>query len=141
MEFLNEQGQKITLKRSEILPGYEITVANNVTIDSPVNNPFFKGINVLQLSKKLKGFRDNPDLQKLLEPKRVNTDIKLDLADNQFAIFEPDKSLTNKKLQSINYIFGNNMTVAPTFVNFGLKNIKLNKGDVIGTIIIHEAVI
>lgn len=141
MEFLNEQGQKITLKRSEILPGYEITVANNVTIDSPVNNPFFKGINFLQLPKKLKGFRDNPDLQKLLEPKRVNTDIKLDLADNQFAIFEPDKSLTNKKLQSINYIFGNNMTVAPAFVNFGLKNIKLNKGDVIGTIIIHEAVI
>lgn len=141
MKFLNEQGQNITLKRSEKLPGYEIMVADNVTINSPVNNPFFKGINILQLPKKLKGFRDNPDLQKLLEPKIVNTDIKLDLADNQFAIFEADKNLTNKKLQSINSIFGNNMTVAPMFVNFGFKNINLKKGDVIGTIIIHEAVI
>ena len=97
MEFLNEQGQKITLKRSEILPGYEITVANNVTIDSPVNNPFFKGINVLQLPKKLKGFRDNPDLQNLFIPQTLNTGIKLELDDDEIVFFEPNNSFIIKK--------------------------------------------
>ena len=54
MKFLNEQEQEISLKRAENLPGYEVTLAEDTVIDSAVNNPFFKGINVLQLPKKLK---------------------------------------------------------------------------------------
>ena len=99
MKFLNEQGQEVSLRRAENLPGYEVTLAEDTVIDSAVNNPFFKGINVLQLPKKLKGFRDNPDLQKLLEPQQFSTGIKLDLSANEVAIFEPNEELVqNKKL-------------------------------------------
>ena len=61
MKFLNEKGQEITLKQSVNLPGYEVVLAEDTIIESAVNNPFFKGINVLQLPKKLKGFRENED--------------------------------------------------------------------------------
>lgn len=141
MRFLNKKEQEITLKQSEQLPGFEVTLAKDTIIDSPVNNPFFKGVNVLQLPKKLKGFRDNPDLKMLLVPQLVETDVKLDLAENQFALFEPNVELTNKKLHNINYVFGNNMLIEPRFVNLGLKKINLKKGQVVGTIIIHEAII
>ena len=137
MKFLNEQGQEITLKRAENLPGYEVTLSEDVVIDSPVNNPFFKGINVLQLPKKLKGFRDNPDLQTLLEPKKINTGIKLMLDNNQFVLFEPDLQLmTERRLQSVNRVFGSEDNVEPKFVNFGLKNVNLKKGTIIGNIFI-----
>lgn len=137
MKFLNEQGQEITLKRAENLPGYEVTLAEDTIIDSAVNNPFFKGINVLQLPKKLKGFRDNPDLQTLLEPKKLKADIKLFLDDNQFVLFEPDLYLTSeKRLQVTNRIFGNGQEIEPRFVNFGLKNVKLKKGTILGNIFI-----
>lgn len=55
MKFLNKQGQEISLKRAENLPGYEVTLAEDTVIDSAVNNPFFKGINILQLPKKDEG--------------------------------------------------------------------------------------
>lgn len=141
MKFLNKQGQEIKLQRSKVLPGFEVKLSEDTTVDSPVNNPFFKGINFLQLPKKLKGFRNNPDLQALLEPKILNTDIQLELAENQFAVFEPNLDMTNKKLHNVNHIFGSGMFVRPSFVNFGLKNINLKKGEVIGTIIIREAII
>lgn len=137
MKFLNEQGQEVSLRRAENLPGYEVTLAEDTVIDSAVNNPFFKGINVLQLPKKLKGFRDNPDLQKLLEPKILNTKITLVLDDGNFALFEPDLYLmTEKGLQSVNRVFGNGQKVEPRFVNFGLKNVKLKKGTIVGNIFI-----
>lgn len=137
MKFLNEQGQEVSLRRAENLPGYEVTLAEDTVIDSAVNNPFFKGINVLQLPKKLKGFRDNPDLQKLLEPKILNTKITLVLDDGNFALFEPDLYLmTEKGLQSVNRVFGNGQKVEPRFDNFGLKNVKLKKGTIVGNIFI-----
>lgn len=137
MKFLNEAGQEITLKRSTTLPGYEVTLAEDTVIDSAVNNPFFKGINILQLPKKLKGFRDNPDLKTLLEPKALHTGIKLELADDEFALFEPNLDLvTNKRLQNVNRIFGNSQEIVPQFVNFGLKKLKLSKATVIGVILI-----
>ncbi|SCB79212.1 hypothetical protein [Weissella bombi] len=137
MKFLDETGQEITLKRSTTLPGYEVTLAEDTVIDSAVNNPFFKGINILQLPKKLKGFRDNPDLKTLLEPKSLKTGIKLELADDEFALFEPNLDfVTNKRLQNVNRIFGNGQEIVPQFVNFGLKKVSLRSGMAIGTITI-----
>ena len=137
MKFLNEQGQEISLKRAENLPGYEVTLAEDTVIDSAVNNPFFKGINVLQLPKKLKGFRDNPDLQKLLEPQQFSTGIKLDLSANEVAIFEPNEELVqNKKLLLVNRLFGCKERIEPLFVNFGLKKVKLQRNMVIGTVVV-----
>lgn len=137
MKFTNENGQEISLKRSTTLPGYEVTLAEDTVIDSAVNNPFFKGINILQLPKKLKGFRDNPDLKTLLEPQALHTGIKLELAEDEFALFEPNLDLvTNKRLQNVNHAFGNGQEVVPQFVNFGLKKVSLKLGMVVGTIII-----
>jgi dUTP pyrophosphatase len=142
MKFLNENGQEITLKRSETLPGYEVTLAEDTVIDSAVNNPLFKGINVLQLPKKLKGFRDNQDLQTLLAPKALNTGVKLELADDEFALFEPKLDLvTSKRLQNVNRVFGDGQEISPQFINFGLKKVKLNAGVLIGYLIIQKAVL
>lgn len=140
MKFLNEQGQEITLKRAENLPGYEVMLSEDVVIDSAVNNPFFKGINVLQLPKKLKGFRDNPDLQEILKPKAFNTGIKLNLTDKEYAFFEPNVDLSkNKKIVLVNRLFGNNAAIEPLFINFGLKKIKIRRNTVIGTIVVSKA--
>ncbi|TPF02752.1 hypothetical protein DIS13_04120 [Weissella paramesenteroides] len=137
MKFLNEQGQEITLKRAENLPGYEVTLSEDVVIDSAVNNPFFKGINILQLPKKLKGFRDNKDLQSLLEPKMLKTGIQIEIDLKKFLLFEPALYLlTEKRLQVVNRVFGNGQKIEPMFVNFGLKKIKLEKGTIIGHIFI-----
>lgn len=140
MKFLNEQGQEIILKRAENLPGYEVTLAEDTVIDSAVDNPFFKGINVLQLPKKLKGFRDNPDLQKILEPKAVNTDIILEVSNNEFCIFELDKTLVStKRLILINKLFGNNEEVKPLLINYGLKRIVLKRNTKIGNLFVLKS--
>lgn len=137
MKFTNENGQEISLKRSAILPGYEVTLAEDTVIDSAVNNPFFKGINILQLPKKLKGFRENPDLKTLLEPQKVATGIKLELDDNEVALFEPSQEMiTTNRLQNVNRLFGTDTLAEPMFINFGLKKVILKSGMIIGTILI-----
>lgn len=141
MKFLNEQGQEVTLNRAENLPGFEVILSENAVMESAVNNPFFKGINIIQLPKKLKGFRDNSDLNNLLDPKKVRTGIKLELGDNELAIFSPNIKLTNKKLKNINYVFGNGEMIEPSFINFGLKNVVLEKGTNIGFLIICNAIL
>ncbi len=139
MKFTNENGQEINLKRSATLPGYEVTLAEDTVIDSAVNNPFFKGINILQLPKKLKGFRNNPDLKTLLEPQTLHTGIKLELAEDEFALFEPcDDLVVNKRLVMINRIFGNDNVVKPMFINLGLTKVKLDANTIIGTIFIQK---
>lgn len=139
MKFLDETGQEITLKRSTTLPGYEVTLAEDTVIDSAVNNPFFKGINILQLPKKLKGFRDNPDLKTLLEPNSLNTGVQLDLNDDENVFFEPpDNLIVNKRLILVNRIFGNGKVISPMFINLGLKKVKLDANLVIGTIFIQK---
>lgn len=142
MKFLNEAGQEITLQRSTTLPGYEVTLAEDTVIDSAVNNPFFKGINILQLPKKLKGFRDNPDLKTLLEPKVLFSNLKLDVENDVFTIFVPSKDLVDKKrLILTTNTFASNDFIRPKFINFGLKKVKLNAGTVIGTLIVQKAII
>ena len=140
MKFLNEQGQEITLKRAENLPGYEVTLSEDVIIDSAVNNPFFKGINILQLPKKLKGFRENQDLKMLFQPQRLNSGVQLKSDDNVFGVFEPSPVLAmEKRLFLINHNFGNGQMINPEFVNFGLKKVHIKKSSVIGTLIIMES--
>ncbi|MDF8368450.1 hypothetical protein G9403_01635 [Weissella paramesenteroides] len=139
MKFLNEQGQEISLKRAENLPGYEVTLSEDVVIDSAVNNPFFKGINILQLPKKLKGFRENSDLKTLFAPQVLNVGLKIILDEDECAIFEPAEELVlNQRLILVNRIFGTNQIVRPMFINFGLRNVKLRSKTVIGTVLIQK---
>lgn len=97
MKFLNKEGEEITLNKSSILPGYELILEKDIVIDSPTNNPFFKKINIVQLSKKIKGFRDDSDLKNLLAPCVIDTEIKLCLDSNEYAIFEPVPALVKEK--------------------------------------------
>lgn len=137
MKFLNEQGQEITLKRAKNLPGYEVTLSEDVVIDSAVNNPFFKGINVLQLPKKLKGFRDNPDLKNLLAPVELNSGLIVDLMEDEFIIFELNKELSmSKRLILVNQYFGKKEIIKPQVINFGIKKVKIKSDEVIGTILV-----
>lgn len=139
MKFLNEQGQEITLKRAENLPGYEVTLSEDVVIDSAVNNPFFKGINILQLPKKLKGFRDNQDLKELLKPQEIDLKVNVDISDDEIIVFEPNKTLAlNQRLILVNRFFGNGEIIKPLFINFGLKKVKLSAATSIGTIFIQK---
>lgn len=139
MRFLNKVGEEITLNKSAILPGYEIVLEEDVVIDSPTNNPFFKKINIVQLSKKIKGFRDDSDLETLFEPQAVDTKITLSLDSNEYTLFEPATSIVKEnKLILINRIFGNNEIIKPLFINFGINKVILRKGTVIGTLIISK---
>ncbi|KAA8442508.1 hypothetical protein FKV75_01035 [Weissella paramesenteroides] len=135
--FRDVVGNEVTLKRAANLPGYEIKLSTSVVIESAVNNPFFKGVNILQLPKKIKGFRDNSDLNDLLAPKILETGIFLSIADDECAFFVAERSLvSNRKLMNVKEIFGNKEQINPMFINFGLKNIKLSAGTVIGTVVI-----
>lgn len=137
MKFLNEQGKEITLKNSASLPGYEVTLSEDIVIASVVDNPFFKDINILQLPKKLKGFRNNPDLKTLLQPQKLNTGIKMVTSNKEFVWFEPSMELmVNKKLNLVNHVFGNEDIVQPYFINMGIKKIHLQQGMVIGTLLV-----
>lgn len=142
MKFLNEQGQEISLKRAENLPGYEVTLAEDTVIDSAVNNPFFKGINILQLPKKMKGFRNNKELQTLLKPQGLDTRLILNLSDNEVGFFEPNETLVSeKRLVLVNRMFGNHVRVEPLFINLGLKTVKITAGTVIGVIMVQPVVV
>lgn len=135
MKFFNKNGEEIVLNKSAILPGYEVTLAEETIIDSFVDNPFFKGINILQISKKLKGFRNNSDLNKLLEPQSLDTGVKVESEETGIIYFEPKETLvTEKKLILVNHVFEERKVISPLFVNFGLKKVKLDAGMVIGTI-------
>lgn len=145
MRFFSENDQDIKLKKTKNLPGFEITLTENLSIKSQINNPFFtglRGMNIIQLPKKMKGFRDNPDLQNLLEPVKVRTGIKADLNDSQFLIFQPDlEFLRAHKLWANNQIFGHDEEIVPTILNYGFHDVTLTKDMVIGNIIVLNAIV
>lgn len=136
--FINEN-KSIQLNKSPNFPGYEITAVEDTTVTSITSNPFFHGINILALSKKMKGFRDNEDLNKVLKPVIVKTDIQANVEENQFVTFIPDNKFANlKKIFSVRNYFGPSELIQPSFVNFGMKDVKIHKGEKLGVVIIQS---
>lgn len=134
-----KENKAIKLNRSQNFPGYEITAVEDTTITSITSNPFFRGINILALSKKMKGFRDNEDLNKVLKPIIVKTDIHANLEENQFVTFIPDNKFAKvMKVFSVRDYFGPSELIQPSFVNFGMKDVKIHKGENIGIILIQS---
>lgn len=132
-----KNGKKMSLNHAQSLPGYEITVTEEIMLPSVLSNSFFKGINVLALPKMLKVGRSNPDLQSILEPVAVQTGIQAGLADNQVLLFVPDSALVReKRLHIAESYFGNGQLVTPLFINLGLKDVRLKAGSVLGTVMI-----
>lgn len=145
MEFFSEVSQELKIKKAKNIPGFEITLSDDVVIKSQINNPFFKGLkglNILQLPKKMKGFRDNPDLKNFLDPVIVKSGIKVSLEEDQFVVFQPNlEILKSNKLQANNQIFGNNEEIKPLFLNYGFHNVTLKKNTVIGNVIVLNGVV
>lgn len=136
-----KENKNIKLNRSQNFPGYEINATDDTIISSITSNPFFHGINILALSKKMKGFRDNEDLNKILEPVIVKTDIQAKLEKNQFITFIPDKKFTDAmKIFSVRNYFGPSELIQPSFVNFGMKDVKIHKGEEIGIVLIQSVI-
>lgn len=128
------------LIKSQKFPGFEIVAVESTNIQSILSNPFFRDFNFLGLSKKFKGLRKNEDLKNIFKPVTVKTDIQLKLKDNQFITFIPEKKYSeDNKLFNVNNLFGPNDSIEPTFVNFGLEDVKIRKGDLLGVIIIQSA--
>ena len=130
--------QKVNLSQSTVLPGFEIQAAEETKILSPLSNPFFKGLNILQLPKMMKGLRQNADLQTMLLPVAVPTDVTAELAANQVAVFVPSQQLADEhRLHVSTQYFGSGVEIKPTFINLGLKDVKLASGTVLGTVLIQ----
>lgn len=131
--------QNIKLNRSKSFPGYEVVASEETIIDSITSNPFFHGFNILALSKKMKGFRNNADLNKILTPVVVQTDIQANLNENQFVTFIPDKKFADDlKLLSVRDYFSSNGLIQPSFINLGIKDARICTGDILGVIIIQS---
>ncbi|MBU7567762.1 hypothetical protein KGP39_03115 [Weissella hellenica] len=144
MKFLNDQNEEVKLNKSNNIPGYEIIVNKDVVLESPVNNPFFKslkGVNILQLPKKMKGFKDNPDIERLLDPSVIDTEVKVEVEKNQIIIFQPNLDvLQASKVYGEMQLFSSMANIRPILFNYGLHNVKLKRGTVIGNIIILNSV-
>lgn len=145
MKFIDNNNAEVKLKKAGNLPGYEISISEDVIIESPLSNPFFqglKGINILQIPKKIKGFRSNSDLQQLLDPIKINTGIKSILQEGEFVLFQPNnEALAMLKLQGSTQIFTTGEDISPLLVNYGMHEAKLKKNTVIGTIIVLHTII
>lgn len=128
------------LTKSSKLPGFELIASEDTNILSVLSNPFFKDFNFLGLSKKFKGLRKNNDLKNIFKPITVKTDIQLRLKDNQFVVFIPERKFADEnRLFNVNNIYGATDLIEPAFVNFGLNDVKICKGDILGVIIIQSA--
>lgn len=140
MKFLNNNNIEIKLSKSVNFPGFEVLMPKSMVIESQLDNPFFKefkGVNILQFPKKMKGFRNNSDLEQLFDPVKINLGIKPILEENQVAIFQPDiNTLTMHKLQGSSQLFANGEEISPSFINYGMHEVKLEKDTVIGDIIV-----
>lgn len=133
-----KEGKTIKLVKSADFPGYEIISSEEITIESIMSNPFFHGINILALSKKMKGIRNNKDLRHIFEPVKISTNIQADFSDNQFITFVPNKKFSNDfRLFSIQEFYGPLDLIEPSFVNLGLKDIKISKGELLGIVFIQ----
>lgn len=70
----------------------------------------------------------------------MKTDIRLELKDSQFVKFIPQKKFASEnRLFNVNNIYGSTDLIEPAFVNFGLNDVKICKGDILGVIIIQSA--
>lgn len=134
-----KQGVIVELTESRNFPGFELIAEENVIIHSLLSNPFFRGFNFLALSKKIKGLKENNDLKKAFEPIIIKTGIKADFKKNQYIIFIPKTNFSDeKRLLNIDNIYGPLDMIEPKFVNFGLKDIKIHKGELLGVIMIQS---
>lgn len=133
MRNITKLGQEIELSFGLDLPGYQLTSLKKTTIPSVLSDPFFHGISVINIQKKLKGFRNNPELQNILSPVLVETGISIHLSDDELVQLVIDENLIqNKHLIPVQTtVTGQNIKVK--LINVGLKDFVVNADETIAT--------
>jgi dUTP pyrophosphatase len=136
------QGVNLPVRTTLNAAGYDFEAAQDIVIPSALSNPFFKGLNVFALGK-LKGIRDNEDLQQILKPVLVPTGIKAYMGENEYLqLVSRSSAPIKKRLMMPNAVgivdadyynnAGNEGEIFFQFINFGLKDVKIKKGERIG---------
>ena len=122
--------------------GYDFEASADVTLPSVLSNPFFKGLNILSLGK-LKDIRDDADIQDLLKPVLVPTGIKAYMAEGEYLqLVSRSSSPIKKRIMMPNAIGivdadyynndANEGEIFFQFINFGIKDVHIKKGERIG---------
>lgn len=122
--------------------GYDFEAAVDITIPSVLSNNFFKGLNILSLGK-LSKLRDNEDLQDMLKPVLIPTGIKAYMGEGEYLqLVSRSSGPIKKRIMMPNAIGivdadyynneGNEGEIFFQFINFGLKDAHIKKGERIG---------
>lgn len=138
----DEQGINLPARTTTHAAGYDFEAAADIVIPSALSNPFFKGLNVFALGK-LKGIRDNEELQQILKPVLVPTGIKAYMGDSEYLqLVSRSSAPIKKRLMMPNAVGivdadyynndGNEGEIFFQFINFGLKDVTIKKGERIG---------
>ncbi|GMA69779.1 dUTP diphosphatase [Leuconostoc litchii] len=122
--------------------GYDFEASADITLPSILSNPFFKGLNVFSLGK-LSGIKDNEDLQNILKPVLVPTGIKAYMGEGEYLqLVSRSSGPIKKRIMMPNAVGivdadyynneGNEGEIFFQFINFGLKDVHIKKGERIG---------
>lgn len=124
------------------IAGYDFEASEDIIIPSALSNQFFKGLSILSLGK-LKGVRDNADLQNILKPILIPTGIKAYMADGEYLqLVSRSSGPIKKRIMMPNGVgivdadYYNNSSnegeIFFQFINFGINDVKIKKGERIG---------
>ncbi|WP_220740731.1 deoxyuridine 5'-triphosphate nucleotidohydrolase [Leuconostoc miyukkimchii] len=135
-------GLNLPQRSTQSAAGYDFEASEDIVIPSAASNQFFKGLSILSLGK-LKGVRDNADLQNMLKPVLVPTGIKAYMAEGEYLqLVSRSSGPIKKRIMMPNAVgivdadYYNNPSnegeIFFQFINFGLKDVHIKKGERIG---------
>lgn len=141
MRNIEKKGKTIKLEFGvNGIPGYHLTADHDIKIKSVLSNDFFKGISVVNLPKKMKGFRSNPDLVNSLKPTKIETEVSFQLNELEYILLKLDEELiVNHHLLLVNEI-SNGKIINFEVINVGLQDVNIKAGQIIGNALITSGV-
>jgi len=137
-----QDGLNLPKRSTQSAAGYDFEASEDMIIPSATSNPFFKGLSILSLGK-LKGVRDNTDLQNMLKPVLIPTGIKAYMAEGEYLqLVSRSSGPIKKRIMMPNAVgivdadYYNNPSnegeIFFQFINFGMKDVHIKKGERIG---------
>lgn len=120
------------------LPGYKLMADHDIVVPSVFSNKFFKEISLVNLPKKMKGFRSNPELSGLLAPISVETGVTIELQALEYIILELDPKLSNDDHLLLISSVNDGKDIVFDVINVGINDVFIKSGEVIGTAMISQ---
>ena len=135
-------GLNLPKRSTQAAAGYDFEASADIVIPSVLSNPFFRGLNILSLGK-LKNVREDEDLQGLLKPVLVPTGIKAYMGEGEYLqLVSRSSGPIKKRIMMPNAVgivdadYYNNPSnegeIFFQFINFGVKDVVIKKGERIG---------